>query len=201
MSFGFVVGNGESRLAVPARMLEHKEVYACNLAYRQFKVKELVCCDKRVLATAVSEGANLRARLWTRSRWFSQMDLPGVHVLPENFPWPENNKHDQYMNWGSGTYAALLACRSDHEILVFIGFDLWSKNGKVNNVFKGENGYGPKDADAVGPEGWIHQLDLLMRYYPEKQFVFLNEKGWEPPQQWVDNDNFNSDELKQLRDL
>ena len=201
MSFGFVIGNGESRINIPASMLERKQTYACNLAYRLFAPTHLVCCDKQMIFNAYSEGAGNKSTLWTRKKWLSKLAMPGVKALPEDFAWPERCKHDRPMDWGSGSYAALLACANDHDILVFIGFDLWSKDGKVNNVFKGEKGYGPKDADAVGPEGWIHQLNLLMKHNLDKQFVFLNTKDWKPPESWLENENFNHDELKQLNNL
>jgi hypothetical protein len=201
MSFGFVIGNGESRQAVPARMLEHRQTYACNLAYRQFAPTNLICCDKQMIITALSEGAGKNSCLWTRKRWFHGIDLPSVQELPEDFAWPQSIKHDQPMHWGSGSYAALVACRAAHEILVFIGFDLWSKDGRVNNLFKGQKGYGPADADPVGPEGWIHQMDVLMKQHQDKQFVFLNTKDWQPPLTWTQNKNFNHDELKQLNNL
>ena len=202
MSFGFVIGNGESRLSVPSRMIDDRDTWACNLAYRDFAPKNLICCDKHILMTAVSQGAGNKSKIWTREKWFSSMSLEDVESLPEDFPWTHQIKHDQPTHWGSGSYAALLACKSEHDILVFIGFDLWpTKDNLVNNVFKGEKGYGPKDAGPVSPEGWIHQMCLLMRYYPEKQFVFLNYPSWKPPAQWAAFENFNHDDLKQLNNL
>lgn len=198
MSFGFVIGNGESRLSVPATMYQHKDTWACNLAYKQFSPKNLICCDRHILVQAI--GDNAKGQIWTRKRWFSSMELPNVQHLPD-LPYQGIHKFDQHMNWGSGTYAAYLACMSDHDILVFIGFDLWGKDNRINNVFKGEKGYGPKDSGPVGPQAWIHQIDKLMEIYTNKQFVFLNDKGWEPPESWLARDNFNHDLLRQLNNL
>lgn len=202
MSFGLIVGNGESRLALDPSVYDKKDTWGCNLLYREFAPRTLVCCDKHILITAISERADLHSQIWTRERWASKSDLPGVNFLPENLPFPKENKHDIHLHWGSGTYAAYLACLSLHNILVFVGFDLWgTKDNKINNVFKGQNGYGPADSDAVGPQGWIHQIGRLMEHFPNKQFVFLNQPTWNPPESWTAYDNFFQDDLKQVNNL
>lgn len=202
MQFGFVIGNGESSNAVPGRIYENKQTWACNLAYRHLIPKNLVCCDKNILVTALSEGAANFSKVWTRSRWSRSVDLRSVNLLPDTLPFPKECKHDLPMHWGSGVYAAYLACQSQHDILVFIGFDLWpNSQGKVNNMFAGEKGYGPKDAAPVSPEGWIHQFERLFAHYPDQQFLFLNWPKWQPPASWLKHENFNQDDLKQINNL
>ena len=201
MSFGFVIGNGISRTAVPAKMYDKKDTWACNLAYRDFTPANLICCDRHITVSAVSAGMNTKCQMWTRDRWFGAIEMPGVKPLP-SLPFPIEIKHDREMDWGSGTYAAYLAALSEHDIIVMIGFDLWgTKDRRVNNVFAGEEGYGPKDAAPVGSEGWIHQFGRIFAHFPDKQFVFLNEDGWEAPDAWSVYDNFNKDELRQLKNL
>jgi hypothetical protein len=161
MGFGFVIGNGVSRAVVPAKMYEHKTTYACNLAYRDFTATHLICCDRYMAVQAMQHGAFDKSQGWTRSRWFGAIDMPRVKPLPE-LPFKGSHKHDRDSDWGSGSYAALLACQADHELLIFIGFDLWGLGGNVNNIYAGENGYGPATSKAVGPQAWIHQLGKLM---------------------------------------
>lgn len=202
MSFGLIIGNGESRLALDPSVYDKKDTWACNLAYKEFTPRNLVCCDKNMLTLAISEGASRNSQVWTRKMWASKIALQGIHFLPEDLPFPKESKHDIPLHWGSGTYAAYLACLSPHDILVFVGFDLWgTKDNKINNVYKGQHGYGPADSDAVGPQGWIYQLGRLMTHFPNKQFVFLNVPNWKPPEEWSKHENFFQDDLKQVNNL
>lgn len=203
MSFGLIVGNGESRLALDPSVYEKKDTWGCNLVYREFAPRTLVCCDKHILITAISERAERSSQVWTRALHFGQFNLPdSIKSLPEDLPFPKESKHDIALHWGSGTYAAYLACLSPHDILVFVGFDLWgTKDNRINNVYKGQNGYGPADGDAVGPQGWIYQFGRLMAHFPSKQFVFLNQPSWKPPESWTAYDNFFQDDLTQVNNL
>lgn len=201
MSFAIVVGNGESRLQVPARDYDKKDTFACNLAYKHFTPKTLVCCDKNIFIKAFSENAHKHSQLWTRKRWLSKVEAADVYALPEDLPFPVEHKYDRFMDWGSGTYAAYLACNSLHDIIVMVGFDLYSRTGKVNNCFKGETGYGPADSDPVGPGAWIHQFGRLFQHYSNKQFVFLNEPDWKAPEEWRHYENFFQDDIRQLNNL
>jgi hypothetical protein len=200
MSWGFIIGNGISRAAIPANMYEHKTTYACNLAYRDFASTHLVCCDRHMVVQAIQDGACSKSQVWTRQRWFSNIDMPLVQPLPD-LPYTGNSKYDRDMDWGSGSYAALLACQADHDLLIFVGFDLWGSEKKVNSIYAGENGYSSKLSNAVNPQVWIHQLSILMETYPEKQFVFLNETNWTAPHEWSKYENFNSDNIKQITKL
>ena len=200
MSFGVVVGNGISRMDVDRDHYLGKETWACNLAYKQFKPTHLVCCDRAMAVLALSSNVKDHSTIWTRKRWFSVVDLPGVEALPD-LPFPKLSAYDRDMDWGSGTYAAYLACISKHDILAFVGFDLWDDRGKVNNVFAGEKGYGPSNASPVDPSAWIHQIAVLLKHFPEKQFVFLNRPDWQAPDQWKAFDNFYTDDISQLVNL
>jgi hypothetical protein len=200
MSFAVVVGNGISRRGIDPDHYLGKETWACNLAYRNLKTKNLVCCDKLIAIEALACNVSKQSTVWTRKRWFSVIDLEGAEALPD-LPFPKDTNYDREMDWGSGTYAAFLACRSKHDIIAFVGFDLWDNNGKVNNVFAGEKGYGPADAVPVSPDAWIHQISVLMKHFPDKQFVFLNRPDWRAPEQWQAFDNFYTDDISQLVNL
>ena len=201
MNIAFVIGNGLTRKKIDPAFYEGKETYGCNLAYKDIPLKHLVCCDRHMVLTAVSELANKKCKVYTRQRWLNVMHLENVHALPD-IPYRPMSKHDQPMNWGSGLYAALLACQSDCDIMVFLGFDLWPNTDNTNNnVYAGHNGYGPKNGDPVDPSGWIYQFTKLFEIYNDKQFVFVNKKQWRVPDQWAKYENFNTDTFASLNSL
>jgi hypothetical protein len=201
MSVSLVLGNGLSRLSIPADLIKKHNSYACNFAYRDFSSNNVIMCDRHVLISAVSEKVNLRSKVWTRCRWINSLSpMENVHAFPK-LPFVLENKFDQPMNWGSGTYAGYLACLDEPNIIVFAGFDLWDNDGKVNNVYAGQNGYGPKDAGPVNPSVWIYQFAKLFKHFTNKQFVFVNYPKWKVPEEWSKFDNFFFDELKSLKDL
>ena len=197
MTLGYVIGNGKSRLGIPKEFYEDKLTWGCKLAFLDLSFTHIVACDRHIITRAVSENAFLKSNLWTRKRWITEVTASCVNALPE-IQFPQRVKFDGDMHWGSGTHAAHLACLSECEVLVFLGFDLWGDRGKINNVFAGEKGYGPADADPVGPEAWIHQFGVLFDNFVDKQFVFVNNKGWEPPESWLTRENFFVDDFSQL---
>lgn len=201
MKIAFVVGNGLTRKKLDPKFYEGKETYGCNLAYRDISLKHLICCDRHIVLTAVSELAGKNSQIYTRQRWLNAVHLEGVLPLPE-LPFKPVTKHDQPMNWGSGLYAALMACKSDNDILVFLGFDLWGNtDNTVNNIYAGEKGYGPKNGTPVDPSGWIYQFTKLFEIYNDKQFVFVNKRNWNVPKQWNSYENFNTDTFDTLNSL
>lgn len=201
MNFSYVIGNGVSRRKIPSKFYQQKDTYGCNLAYKDIELKNLVVCDRFMFTTALSQNAHLKTTIWTRSRWLQQISTENVFALPQ-IPYKPEIKHDLEMNWGSGLYAALLAAGSDSDVIVLIGYDLWPlPDGNVNNIYAGESGYGPKEAAGVDPSGWIHQFSKLFSFYDEKQFVFINEKNWNVPEQWLEYKNFNFDHFSALNKL
>lgn len=202
MNIAYVIGNGISRKRISNDWYENRNTYACNLTYQDFTPKNLIICDRPLLVEAISQNAHLKSKVWTRDRWKRHVEaVENVYALPD-LPYKSVVKHDQPMNWGSGLYAALLACQEDNDLLVFIGFDLWptSKN-KVNNVYAGNKGYGPVDGGPVDPGGWIYQFTKLFELYPNKQFVFINKNNWRVPEQWTNYENFNLDTFDSLNSL
>lgn len=205
MNIAFVVGNGISRTKIADDWYADRNTYSCNLTYQNFTPKNLVICDRPLLVEAISQNAHLKSKVWTRDCWKRHVEaVENVYALP-NPPYKAVTKHDQPMNWGSGLYAALLACLDDNDLLVFIGFDLWpislKETKKVNNVYAGHNGYGPKDAGPVDPSGWIYQFTKLFELFPNKQFVFINKNNWRIPEEWKTYENFNLDTFDSLNSL
>jgi hypothetical protein len=196
-----IVGNGNSRKNLNASLLNDKYTFACNYAYRDFQPKNLIICDRPLLITALSEGAVSKAKVWTRQRWYNNINpKKNLHPLPD-LCFEVNQKFDKDINWGSGTYAAYLACLDEPSVLVFVGFDLWDTKGKINNVYAGQNGYGPIDSGPVSPVAWIHQFKTMFSYFEEKQFVFLNEKGWQAPKEWDGCQNCFVDNIREFKKL
>lgn len=196
-----VLGNGHTRLSVSPEIVAKHNSYACNLAYRDFKPNNLVACDRHIFIQSISELANKDSKVWTRSRWLGNLEkIDNVEQLPK-LPFALHHRFDRDMNWGSGTYAAYLACLDDPNVIVFAGFDLWGNQGKVNNIYAGQQGYGPKDASATDPSVWIYQFKKLFDEFQDKQFVFLNFPNWKAPEEWQDSSNFFQDELKSLASI
>jgi len=202
MNVAYVIGNGISRKKLKNDWYADRNTYSCNLTYQDFIPKNLIICDRHLLVDAISQNAHLKSKIWTRDRWKRHVEaVENVYVLPDP-PYKPVTKHDQPMNWGSGLYAALIACQEDNDLIVLIGFDLWptSKN-KVNNVYAGNNGYGPKDGGPVDPSGWVYQFTKLFEIYSDKQFVFINKNNWRIPDQWKGYENFNLDTFDSLNSL
>lgn len=204
MNIAYVIGNGVSRTKLSNDWYEGRNTYSCNLTYQDFTPKNLIICDRPLLVEAISQNAHLKSKVWTRDRWKRHVEaVENVYTLPDP-PFPVVAKHDLPMNWGSGLYAALLACQ-ENDLLIFIGFDLWpvslKQTKKVNNVYAGHNGYGPKDAGPVDPSGWIYQFTRLFEFYNDKQFVFINKNNWRIPDEWKPYENFNLDTFDSLNSL
>lgn len=202
MNIAYVIGNGISRKRIDNDWYEDRNTYSCNLTYQDFTPKNLVICDRHLLVDAISQNAHLKSKVWTRDRWKRHVEsVENVHALPA-LPYDPVVKHDQPMNWGSGLYAALLACYEDNDLIILIGFDLWpNSQNKVNNVYAGNKGYGPVDGNAVDPSGWIYQFTKLFELYANKQFVFINKNNWHVPEEWSKYENFNLDTFDSLNSL
>ena len=201
MTISVVLGNGISRKQLTAKLLNGKNTYACNYAYKDFDPKNLIVCDRHLLITALSEGANKKAKVWTRHRWYNNINSQENLYFFPNLPFEIDHKYDRDMNWGSGTYAAYLACLDEPNVLVLVGFDLWANNNKVNNIYAGQNGYGPADASPVDPSAWIYQFKKLFAHFNHKQFVFLNTAGWQLPKEWNSYKNVFFDDIREFKKL
>lgn len=115
-----------------------------------------------------------------------------IRQLPD-IPFIGEYKKDQPDHWGSGPYAVLVAAQTEDSEIILIGFDLYSQNGKVNNVYKGTNNYNKSDSQAVDYSYWIHQIAQVFRYHPDKKFLILNQRDWILPREWtLDNVQFKN---------
>jgi hypothetical protein len=175
-----VLGNGESRSSVDITQFSFNTLIGCNAAHRDISVDYLVCCDKRTVEEAI---ANNIKNIYSRANWAEKF---AVNPLPE-LPYQGTDRADQPQHWGSGTYAVLLAVLLGHQTVDLLGFDLYSKNSKVNNIYKDTKNYAGSDSHAIDHSYWVYQLSMLFKLFPGIQFNVHNCSSWVMPKEWQKN--------------
>jgi hypothetical protein len=176
------IGNGESRATLDLK--EHLQTVTsvgCNAIYRDFSVDHLICCDRRM----VKEAKPFHTNIYTRSDWNKPFGVKQVPALP----YQGSKRQDDPWHWGSGPYAVLLAASLAKNVHM-IGFDLFSMNKNINNVYKGTENYNSIDYRAVDPSYWIYQISKVFECYQDKYFIVYNNKGWFLPVEWKMNNVF-----------
>tara|TARA_A100001035_G_scaffold18386_1_gene12550 strand:- start:588 stop:1190 length:603 start_codon:yes stop_codon:yes gene_type:complete len=191
-----VIGNGESRKGIDINELQSEKV-GCNAIIRDFTVHHLVCCDKRMVAEAIKNKRISNQNIYTRSDW--QNLFPNVKIVPEL--WYESEERiDQPWHWGSGDYAVLLASQiTAHKQIHMIGFDLFSKDNKVNNIYKGTSNYNKEDSHAVDPSYWIYHLAKIFEKFDQKEYIVYSNMGDKMPESWKSLSNVRLDSLDNLK--
>lgn len=196
----FVIGNGESRNNLNLNSLKINNILVgCNALHRDIIVDHLVCCDRRMVEEAVANPTTKSTTIYVRQDWFKYyrkiQKNKNIQLVPP-LPYQGEHKIDRPEHWGSGGYAVLVAANLSKEVSL-IGFDLYSKNNKVNNVYKNTKNYSKDDAQAVDYSFWIYQTAKIFQYYPNVKFTVFNKLDWQPPKEWQqDNVSFrNIDEL------
>lgn len=185
----YAIGNGESRrfLNLP-KLTENKIVIGCNALHRDLSVDHLICCDRRMVDEAIKGSNTAKTKIYVRDMWFKyfrkiKKDKRIVH-LP-TLPYNGDKKIDQPLHWGSGTYALLVAASlPDVSEVRIIGFDLYNKDNKVNNIYKNTMHYAKKDDKPVDYSYWVYQAQKVFVHYPNVNFNIINSKDWEMPPQW-----------------
>jgi|TARA_B100000925_G_scaffold136846_1_gene102405 hypothetical protein len=175
-----VIGNGESRKALKIEELNLPTV-GCNAIFRDIKVDHLVCCDRRMVREAIKHSNTSQSIIYSRPDWCNEFnvfpvpDLPYVGELRQDDPW----------HWGTGQYALLVAtkyCVMDH--IHIVGFDMKSKDGFVNNIYKGSESYDASSKQAVDPSYWIYQNRKIFEHYPKQNFNFYVDQYFKIPEGW-----------------
>ena len=181
-----VIGNGESRKFLDLSQINRNKV-ACNAAHRDLKVDHLVCVDRKTLEEAVSE----HNRIYTRTQWLGRYkDHNNVFPVPD-LPYSGIQRWDDAWHWGSGPYAILLAAQlTTINRVDVVGFDLYSKNNRVNNVYKGTKNYAAENKAAVDPRYWIYQISKVFEIYNNTEFVIHQPEDWEQPTSWKKSNVF-----------
>jgi len=172
----FVVGNGESRLVFDLSTFPKDNIIGCNALHRDITVPHLVCCDRKMVDEAIKNPNNRDTIIYTRPEWLSfYSKQPNVKSVPE-LPYKGTQRQDELWHWGSGPLAILLACTLGHDEITIMGFDLWSADYRVNNVYKNTENYAGTESAAVDPSYWIYQIAKIFELYPNKKFIIVSER-------------------------
>ncbi len=132
------------------------------------------------------ESSNCKnTKIYTRPEWINYFNDPRVCLVPD-LPYRGTTRPDEPFQWGSGGYAVLLAAKLSDNIEL-LGFDLWSKTDRVNNVYKGTSNYSSPDSHRVDPSYWIYQISKVFECFPDKYFTVYNEHDWKMPIGWKRN--------------
>lgn len=180
-----VVGNGESRKRLDLTSLSSQYIIVgCNAIHRDLNVDHLVCYDQRMVLEAI-QNTNLTANIYTRKDWYEKFSnkFKQVKKVPD-LPYVGKMRYDDPIHWGSGPYAILIAAQQGDDIHI-VGFDLWSKDKNVNNLYKDTDNYADSNSHSVDPTYWINQILKVAELYPDKYFTFYNEADWTPPSTWI----------------
>jgi hypothetical protein len=182
------VGNGESRRSIHLPSVKsYSSTVGCNALHRDFFPDHLVCCDRRMVEEAV-KSVDQTTLIYTRDRWYSEFKKikkhKNVKKLPDLF-YQGQYKQDHPDHWGSGSYALLLSALQSPDEITMIGFDLYSNQGLVNNLYKGSKNYAASTSNAVDPRYWIYQTKKIFEHFENIQFQIVNDIDWELPKQWI----------------
>ncbi len=184
MSRALVVGNGESRLPFDLKGIkDHFSLIGCNAIYRDVEVPYLVCCDQRMVLEAIRKTNPNKTKIYTRRKWLIGFDDYEIESVPE-LPYVGELRQDQSQHWNSGPYAVLLACTMKFDEIFLLGFDLYSYDSKVNNVYKDTENYQGSDTRSIDPQYWIYQISKLFEIYKDQKFIVVNKQDWKLPVSW-----------------
>lgn len=187
MRRALVLGNGESRASVNIEHFRSSHtLIGCNAIHRDLLVDQLVCCDQRMVREALENPQYKEIPIWVRSEWYQFFRKiqknKNIRELPQ-LPYQGTKRQDEPRNWGSGTYAVLLAAL-EFDSVDLVGFDLYGNNKRVNNIYKGTSNYSGRDSSAVDPNYWIYQIGQIIKLFPRTRFNFINRQEWEMPESW-----------------
>lgn len=183
-----VIGNGESRKTLDLSVLNPDIItVGCNAIHRDLTVDYLVCCDGRMVKESTASPQNQNTKIYTRQRYYQDYrkikKIKNVFLLPD-LPYKSNARIDDPTHWNSGPYALLLASQLSRDIHV-IGFDLYGKENRVNNIYKNTNNYSGAQSPAIDPSYWIYQVSKVISCYPDNRYRIYNAEGWKIPREWT----------------
>ena len=180
-----VIGNGESRKNIDISKINQPKV-GCNAIMRDYLVDYLVCVDRRMVDEAINSKANHHCLVYTREEWHKNYkhEHKRIRIVPD-LPYVGSDRWDEPFNWGSGPYAVLIGAKFAKERQVsLIGFDLYSKDNKINNIYKDTPSYDPSNKRAVDPRYWIHQIGKVFECFPKLEFKVYQLDDWALPKAW-----------------
>lgn len=178
-----VIGNGESRASVNINKLNYTKI-GCNAILRDTKVDFLVCVDRPMLREAVNSSYHKNAKVYTRRNNFIQYRFEkNIRMVPD-LPYVGSERPDDPIHWGSGPYAVLLAAKMTTDDVHLLGFDLYSADNRVNNVYKDTANYSLAHKSAVDPRYWIYQIGKVFECFPNTRFIVHQDQTWQRPKAW-----------------
>jgi len=188
-SIAVVLGNGESRTNFPTyKLTGHVPLIGCNAVHRDTIVDHLVCCDERMIREAVLNPNTMETKIYVREHgydFFRKVQKRKNIVKVPNIPNPQLIRVDNPRNWGSGTYAHLIASQlEDVKQIYMLGFDLYSSNQFVNNLYKNTKNYSASASHAIDPSYWIWQSNKVFKIYSHISYKVVNKNNWELPKEW-----------------
>ena len=191
MSRALVIGNGESRSQIDLNSFKKDNILVgCNAIHRDIIVDHLVCCDRRMVDEAVKNSNTLFSEIYVREEWFKYYNenqlYKNIKKVPA-LPYAGEAKRDQPEHWGSGGYAVLVAAVLGFKDISLVGFDLYSKDNKVNNIYKDTANYANANSHSIDHSYWIYQIAKVFEYYPNTTFTIINERTWTMPIEWQKN--------------
>lgn len=190
MPRALVVGNGESRRQIDISTYTDHVLIGCNAIHRDLNVNHLICCDRRMAEEAVNNPNTKDTEIYVRDHWHHYFRKirknKNINLLP-TVPTKGELKKDQAEHWGSGGYAVLLSAVLGHQEVAMIGFDLYSIDNSVNNIYKGTVNYARVGSQAVDHSYWVYQIESVFIYYPNTTFVIYNRPDWKMPPEWRKN--------------
>lgn len=190
MARAIVFGNGESRAGIDLHHYRDFITVGCNAIHRDYTVDHLVCCDARMVREALENPQTDASKIYVRDNWhhYFRKILKNKHIqLVPTLPYQGELRPDQPVHWGSGPYAVLVAANLEVDEIWLLGFDLYGRNGKVNNLYKGTKNYNVESAAAVDHSYWQYQISKVFEHYPNKRFKILNKAYWSIPEEWQKN--------------
>ena len=184
-----VIGNGESRKNINLQHLIGKIVtVGCNAVHRDTIVDHLVCADHRMINEAVTNVNTKETLIYVRKEWYHTfkklMKHKNIRLMPD-IPYVSHSRVDDPRNWGSGTYAHLVAANLETPLVYMLGFDLYGRNRLVNNVYRDTQNYSHSRSHAIDPSYWIYQSAKVFQLFPNKKFIIVNNSSWQIPESWI----------------
>ena len=172
-----VIGNGESRKHIDISKYDKIKV-GCNAIFRDFYVNHLVCCDRRMVIEA--QQTRNYGSIYTRPDWRDEFKPCGV--VPK-LPYKGDARPDDPWHWGSGAYALLLGANlsqvfNKKPVVDIIGFDLYSDDKFVNNMYKNTKNYDADTHHSIDPSYWIYQAGKVFEHFPNIEFRNYNKNIW-----------------------
>ena len=176
--FGFVLGNGRTRLAVNTQDLHPLgTVYACNRMYTDPHVDILVSVDP-----GMTREIHDHRLSWTFREHYTRPQYTNDLSLPLDKRW---------QGYSSGPNAAAVAATRGHAYIFLIGMDLETDTGVINNIYAGTEHYKPATDAPTFYGNWVDQLVHISEVYTNIRFIHVNPLNGFTPDKWKKLTNFS----------